>query len=120
MGSRCHLQRRKGCKAPALAPPSPKSHTGAHMTAVITASSRPAQAAPAEAMAVVDFWRTAGPKLWFAKDVAFDRSFRERFLSSHEAAARGDLLGWLGKADGALALVLLLDQFPRNAFRGSP
>ena len=71
-------------------------------------------------MAVVDFWRAAGPKLWFAKDADFDRRFRERFLSSHEAAARGELTAWLSTADGALALVLLLDQFPRNAFRGSP
>jgi len=90
------------------------------MTAVATPSSPPADAVPPEAMAVVDFWRAAGPKLWFAKDVAFDRRFRERFLSSHEAAARGELTAWLSTADGALALVLLLDQFPRNAFRGSP
>ena len=69
---------------------------------------------------VVDFWREAGPGLWFAKDDAFDRRFRERFLSAHEAAARGELAGWLATPDGALALVLLLDQFPRNAFRGTP
>ena len=73
-----------------------------------------------EAAAVVAFWREAGPGLWFAKDSAFDRSFRERFLSLHEAAARGELDGWLATPDGALALVLLLDQFPRNAFRGTP
>ena len=90
------------------------------MTAVATPSSPPADAVPTEAMAVVDFWRVAGPKLWFAKDADFDRRFRERCLSAYEAAARGDLAGWLSTADGALALVLLLDQFPRNAFRGSP
>lgn len=72
-----------------------------------------------EAGAVVDFWREAGPALWFAKDAAFDRRFRERFLSWHEAAARGDLEHWLTSATGALAFVLLLDQFPRNAFRGT-
>jgi uncharacterized protein (DUF924 family) len=72
---------------------------------------------PAEARAVVEFWREAGPRLWFAKDDAFDKRFRERFLGSHEAASRGELAGWANSADGALALVILLDQFPRNAFR---
>jgi uncharacterized protein (DUF924 family) len=74
----------------------------------------------AEAAAVVAFWRAAGPKLWFAKDDAFDRSFRERFLPAHEAAARGELAEWMATPDGALALLVLLDQFPRNAFRGTP
>jgi uncharacterized protein (DUF924 family) len=82
----------------------------------------PAQAqaeVPVEARAVVEFWRAAGPGLWFAKDDAFDRRFRDRFLAVHEAAARGELAGWGTGADGALALVILLDQFPRNAFRGT-
>lgn len=74
----------------------------------------------AEPTTVADFWRQAGPKLWFAKDPEFDRHFRERFLVLHEAAARGDLAGWSDSATGALALLLLLDQFPRNAFRGTP
>jgi uncharacterized protein (DUF924 family) len=83
---------------------------------------QPASGAPtrASAFSVVEFWREAGPSLWFAKDKAFDRRFRERLLSTHEAAARGDLDGWLATATGALALILLLDQFPRNAFRGTP
>jgi uncharacterized protein (DUF924 family) len=74
----------------------------------------------ADAIAVVDFWREAGPKLWFAKDEFFDRRFRERFLLAHEAAARGELAAWTSTPYGALALLLLLDQFPRNAFRGTP
>jgi uncharacterized protein (DUF924 family) len=74
----------------------------------------------AEAAAVVDFWREAGPGRWFAKDDELDRRFRERFLSLYQAAARGERTAWLATADGALALVLLLDQFPRNAFRGTP
>lgn len=74
----------------------------------------------AEAADVVAFWRDAGPGLWFAKDDAFDRRFRDRFLSLHEAAARGELGAWLATTEGALALLLLLDQFPRNAFRGTP
>jgi len=75
---------------------------------------------PAEAREVVAFWEGAGPKLWFAKDDAFDRRFRERFLPLHEAAASGDLDGWNATPEGALALMILLDQFPRNAFRGTP
>jgi uncharacterized protein (DUF924 family) len=78
------------------------------------------QATPAEALAVVAFWRDAGPELWFAKDEDFDRRFRERFLSLYEAAARGELSTWLKTPNGALALILLLDQYPRNSFRGTP
>jgi uncharacterized protein (DUF924 family) len=74
---------------------------------------------PAQAYSVVEFWREAGPTQWFAKDTNFDRRFRERLLSTHEAAARGELDGWLSTPYGALALILLLDQFPRNAFRGT-
>jgi uncharacterized protein (DUF924 family) len=68
---------------------------------------------------VVAFWRNAGEAAWFRKDEAFDAEFRARFLAAHEAAARGELDGWLESAQGALALILLLDQFPRNAFRGT-
>jgi uncharacterized protein (DUF924 family) len=76
--------------------------------------------APAEAVAVVEFWRQAGPSLWFAKNAAFDRHFRERFLSLHEVAARGELAAWMAVPTGSLAHLLLLDQFPRNAFRHTP
>lgn len=75
---------------------------------------------PAQAAAVVDFWREAGPKRWFAKDDAFDRSFREGFASDFEIAAKGGHRDWLATADGALALLLLLDQYPRNSFRNTP
>jgi uncharacterized protein (DUF924 family) len=78
-----------------------------------------AASSPEDDLAVVDFWREAGPRRWFAKEVDFDRRFRDRFLSLHEAAVRGALIGWRARANGALALVLLLDQFPRNAFRGT-
>jgi uncharacterized protein (DUF924 family) len=80
----------------------------------------PGERVPPGAWALIRFWREAGPSLWFAKDDAFDREFRERFLDLHEAAVRGDLRPWLSSPEGALALVLLLDQFPRNSFRGSP
>ena len=73
-----------------------------------------------ESDAVLDFWREAGDAgLWFRKDAAFDRRFRERFLDAHMAAARRELDGWAASAEGALALLILLDQFPRNAFRGT-
>lgn len=68
---------------------------------------------------VLSFWRDAGPSRWFRKDPEFDRAFRDRFLATHEAAARGELDAWAATAAGALALCILLDQFPRNAFRGS-
>ena len=69
---------------------------------------------------VLAFWREAGPSRWFRKDDAFDEQFRTRFLSAHEAAMRGELDAWAEGAEGALALLVLLDQFPRNAFRGTP
>jgi uncharacterized protein (DUF924 family) len=75
---------------------------------------------PPLARDLIDFWCEAGPGRWFRPDAAFDARFRERFLAAHEAAAAGELASWAGSAEGALALVLLLDQFPRNAFRGTP
>ena len=67
---------------------------------------------------VVAFWRAAGPQRWFEKDAAFDDDIRRRFLKLHEAAAAGKLTDWEASAEGALALLILLDQFPRNMFRG--
>lgn len=69
---------------------------------------------------IVAFWRAAGPAIWFGKDAAFDRLFHELFLSQHERAAAGQLSSWLMTPEDALGLLLLLDQFPRNAFRGMP
>jgi len=71
---------------------------------------------PAE---IVSFWRQAGPEKWFEQDEAFDQSIRLRFLPICEAAVREGLSVWEETAEGALALVLLLDQFPRNMFRGN-
>ena len=68
---------------------------------------------------VIAFWREAGPDRWFAKDTAFDQACRDRFTLTYEAAARGDLAEWELTPEGALAVVLLLDQFPRNMFRGT-
>jgi uncharacterized protein (DUF924 family) len=71
---------------------------------------------PAE---VVEFWIEAGPKRWFSKNDRFDATIGERFEALHHSAARRELDDWAGEAVGALALLLLLDQFPRNLYRGS-
>jgi uncharacterized protein (DUF924 family) len=88
-------------------------------SASLNARLRQALTVPVEAQAVVDFWLDAGPAQWFAKQPEFDRTFRERFLAAHEAAARGELMDWMAWPQAALALIILLDQFPRNAFRGT-
>lgn len=68
---------------------------------------------------IIAFWQDAGPKRWFAHDSDFDHAIADRFADDHLAAARGDLAGWEDHADGALALVILTDQFARNLYRGS-
>lgn len=74
---------------------------------------------PVAPAAVIAFWIDAGPARWFKKDAAFDDEFRARFAAEHEAAANGALDDWANTAEGALALLILLDQYPRNSFRGS-
>ncbi|HLF24291.1 MAG TPA: DUF924 family protein, partial [Burkholderiales bacterium] len=68
---------------------------------------------------MVAFWREAGPEKWFKKDAAFDADINVRFLPAHEAAAAGKFATWEATPEGTFALLLLLDQFPRNMFRGS-
>ena len=99
-----------GAQAPAYEPP------GYFMEHVVD---RQPRLVDTEALRVIAFWKEAGPALWFAKDAAFDEKFRKRFLLDHEAAARGEYSSWHSTPDGALALIILLDQFPRNAFRGT-
>lgn len=72
-----------------------------------------------DAHQVIAFWREAGMAKWFGGGEAFDAECRERWLDAHFAAARREFDAWMDAAEGALALVLLLDQIPRNAFRGS-
>jgi uncharacterized protein (DUF924 family) len=67
---------------------------------------------------ILAFWREAGPDKWFKKDTAFDADIRTRFLATYETAAAGKLSDWEATPDGALALLIVLDQFPRNMFRG--
>jgi uncharacterized protein (DUF924 family) len=72
----------------------------------------------AEPSVIVRFWQEVGPDRWFEADEALDATIRDRFLGAYEAAARGDLAEWELSPEGALALLLLLDQFPRHLFRG--
>ncbi|WP_425329970.1 DUF924 family protein [Terrirubrum flagellatum] len=73
-----------------------------------------------QAEAIISFWRDAGYDKWYGKDDAFDEDIRQRFGALVEKAASGELDSWADDAQGALALLILLDQFPRNLFRGSP
>jgi uncharacterized protein (DUF924 family) len=70
---------------------------------------------------VLDFWFSPeSEKRWFQSTPDFDRTITERFGALHGEAHAGRLDGWAQTAPGALALILLLDQFPRNMFRGTP
>lgn len=68
---------------------------------------------------IVAFWREAGMAKWFGGGAAFDEECRSRLLDEHFAASRREFDHWVDDAEGALALLLLLDQIPRNVFRGS-
>ncbi len=74
---------------------------------------------PVSAADVLAFWKDAGPDKWFEKDAHFDASFHDRFRELHFMAARRELESWLDFPESSLALLLLLDQFPRNCFRGT-
>ena len=71
-----------------------------------------------DATDVLAFWRAAGPDKWFKKDPAFDAGISQRFSALWQQAAGGALPAWEDTAEATLALVILLDQFPRNMFRG--
>ena len=82
----------------------------------------------ASAEEVLDFWFGApgsaehgsDRKAWFSKDEHFDADIRARFGPTIEHALRGELGGWTGTPQGALARIVVLDQFTRNAFRDTP
>lgn len=68
---------------------------------------------------IIDFWYAEPTReLWFRSTPEFDEELRRRFLETWEQAARGDLDRWRHSAAGCLALVIVLDQFPLNMFRG--
>jgi uncharacterized protein (DUF924 family) len=83
---------------------------------------------PERAQALLEFWfgppgdpeRDRHRDLWFKSTAEFDAELRTRFVADYEAAAAGKLAAWEDSPEGALALVLLLDQIPRNIFRDTP
>ena len=83
---------------------------------------------PARAKALLGAWfgppgdpgREQSREIWFKSTEEFDAALRDAFLVDYEGAAAGALTSWEATPEGALALVLLLDQIPRNIFRGSP
>ena len=88
----------------------------------------PAMSLPDRAKALLDTWfgppanpgREQHREIWFKSTEEFDAALREAFLADYRAAAAGALDSWEATPEGALALVLLLDQIPRNIFRGRP
>ena len=83
---------------------------------------------PKRAEAVLDVWfgppgdpgREQHREVWFKGTAEFDAALRDAFLADYEAGAAGELREWEASPEGALALVLLLDQIPRNIFRDTP
>ena len=81
-----------------------------------------------QAEAILEFWfgkpdevdYGKSRKVWFTKNPEFDDEVRSRFLNVHNQAAAGELNDWNATPQGCLALIILLDQFPRNMFRGQP
>jgi uncharacterized protein (DUF924 family) len=69
--------------------------------------------------AVLDFWFVEnGPKQWFTHDPGFDAAIRDRFEGLVDQATNGALSHWRETARGTLAEIIVLDQFPRNLYRG--
>ena len=70
---------------------------------------------------VLEFWFSEQSRpLWFEKNLDFDAEIRARFAATLDRAAAGSLDNWRNDADSCLALVIVLDQFSRNLYRGSP
>jgi len=69
---------------------------------------------------VTGFWERAGESRWFFKDAAFDGALKVRFGETLARARRGEFDSWGETPEGALGLVILLDQVSRNIHRGSP
>jgi uncharacterized protein (DUF924 family) len=80
-----------------------------------------------DAQAVMDFWfgrhgdraRDTPRRQWFEKSDAFDEQIRDRFGALIPRAIAGELDAWAQEPEGAVAQIIVLDQFPRNVFRGT-
>ena len=68
---------------------------------------------------ILAFWHEAGRDAWYKRNDAFDAEVKRRFLALWQKAVAGELSSWEETDEGALALVIVLDQFPRNMFRGT-
>lgn len=73
----------------------------------------------AQPIDVISFWRHAGRSKWFAGKRAFDDLIQLKFEALHHNVARGNYDAWMDTAEGCLALLIVLDQFPRNLYRGN-
>lgn len=74
-----------------------------------------------EAEDILNFWvYVVGRERWFADEPALDQQIRDMFVADYERAVKGELKSWENTPEGMLALMLLLDQFPRRMFRGTP
>ncbi len=82
-------------------------------------SEHSAEKHPPDPKSIIDFWQNAGPAAWFEKVGAFDEEIKLQFHDLPDAAATGAFSNWMQTSDGSLALILILDQFPRNLYRGS-
>lgn len=70
---------------------------------------------------VLHFWfEQTTPKQWFAKDLTFDATIKQRFCTRVQQALNGELLDWAHEPETGLALILLLDQFTRHIYRDDP
>ena len=84
-----------------------------------TLNNSPEQPSANRAGAVIEFWRDVGSEGWFKQNERVDQRFRDLFYDLHFAAARQECEHWLTQPESGLALMLLLDQFPRNVFRNT-
>ena len=70
---------------------------------------------------ILNFWFSEKVKpLWFKKSAEFDREIKQRFFDTYQLAKTGALADWRNASKDALALIIVLDQFPRNMFRNTP
>src|ERR1700756_118656 len=107
---------------------SPEGAKTTEMDALMSSECGPSASLPERAQALLDAWfgppgdpaREQHRAVWFKGTAEFDDALREGFLADYEAGAAGKLRSWESLPEGALALVLLLDQIPRNIFRDTP
>jgi uncharacterized protein (DUF924 family) len=98
------------------------------MDAVMSSDGDPAVSLPDRARALLDAWfgppgdpdRERLREIWFKSTAEFDDALLDAFLADLESGTADELRSWEALPEGALALVLLLDQIPRNIFRGTP